>query len=168
VDAARADAINPSDLALAIFYPDYYGTLAAANLYNLEGEHFELERILQDLGTLIFAARQTGAKVGVVLLPPPVWVNESYWHYFRALGYRNLGPTDRPVLIIDRVKDYLAGLSVPTLDTLPILRAQTERVYLDNDIHLNDIGQKAVGEALAEFLVSEHIVETLENNDPAK
>jgi hypothetical protein len=163
VDAARADAINPSDLAIAIFFPDYYGTLAAAELSNLKGERFELGHVLQDLGTLIFAARRTGAKIAVVLIPPPVWVDESYQHYFRALGYRNLGPTNGPIPIIDRVKAYLAELSVPTLDTLPILRAQTKRVYLNNDVHLNDIGQKVVGVALAEFLVSKRIVEPEEN-----
>jgi hypothetical protein len=163
VDDARADAINPSDLAMAIFFPDYYGTLAAANLYDLRGEHFELEHVLRDLGTLILAARQTGAKVAVVLIPPPVWVNESYRSYFYALGYRDLGPSNGPVPVIDRVKDYLTGLSVPTLDTLPILRSQTKRVYLNNDIHLNEAGQKVVGVALAKFLASEHIVKSAEN-----
>ena len=156
VDAARADAINGWDLAFAIFDPDYYGDLAAADSRSSKGK--EVEGALRDLRTLIVAARARNAKVAVVLLPPPVWVAERYWSYFKRLGYRELGPLSGPVPLVERVKAYLSAEGVPALDVLPALRADAESTYLENDIHLNRRGHEVVGRELASFLVREGFV----------
>ena len=156
VDAARADAINGWDLAFAIFDPDYYGDLAAADSSTSKGK--EVERALGDLRTLVNAARAQNANVAVVLLPPPVWVAERYWFYFKRLGYRELGPISGPVPLVERVKAYLSAEGVPVLDVLPALRADAESTYLENDIHLNRRGHYVVGRELASFLVREGFV----------
>ena len=83
VDAARADAINGWDLAFAIFDPDYYGDLAAADPAASKDKSAS-----GDLRALITAARAQNAKVAVVLLPPPVWVAKSYWSYFSKTAAR--------------------------------------------------------------------------------
>jgi lysophospholipase L1-like esterase len=156
VDAARADAINGWDLAFAIFDPDYYGDLAAADSSTPKGK--EVEAALGDLRTLIIAARAQNAKAAVVLLPPPVWVAERYRFYFKRLGYRELGPLSGPVPLVERVKAYLSAEGVPALDVLPALRADAEATYLENDIHLNRRGHDVVGRELASFLVDKGFV----------
>jgi lysophospholipase L1-like esterase len=156
VDAARADAINGWDLAFAIFDPDYYSDLAAADSSTSKGK--EVERGLGDLRTLIIAARTQNAKVAVVLLPPPVWVAERYWFYFKRLGYRELGPSSGPVPLVERVKAFLSAEGVPALDVLPALRADAQSTYLENDIHLNRRGHEVVARELASFLVRERFV----------
>jgi lysophospholipase L1-like esterase len=157
VDAARADAINGWDLAFAIFDPDYYGDLAAADPSTSKGK--EVERALGDLRTLISAARAQNAKVAVVLLPPPVWVAERYRPYFKRLGYGELGPLSGPVPLVERVKAYLSSEGVPALDVLPALRAEADSTYLENDVHPNRRGHEVVGRELASFLVGKGLVQ---------
>jgi hypothetical protein len=156
VDAARADAINGWDLAGAIFYPNYYGDLAAAAAGTPKGQ--EVEGALKDLNAVIAAARELNAKVAVVLLPPPMWVAERYRLYFKRLGNVELGPSSGPVLLVDRVKMHLSAEGVPALDVLPALRADAESTYLENDIHLNRRGHDVVGRELSSFLVMEGLV----------
>lgn len=158
VEAARADAINGWDLAHALFDPNLYGDLAQSAPGSPKGE--DLEAALKDLGTLIVAVRERNATAAVVLLPPPVWVAPRYGRYFQRLGYGELGPVTGPVPLIERIKTTLAAQQVPTLDILPVLRAQAEPVYLDNDIHLDRHGQAAVGKELAGFLVQEGLVKS--------
>jgi lysophospholipase L1-like esterase len=157
VDAARADAINGWDLAFAMFDPDYYGDLAAADSSTSKGK--EVERALGDLRTLISAARAQNAKVAVVLLPPPVWVAERYRPYFKRLGYGELGPLSGPVPLVERVKAYLSSEGVPALDVLPALRAEADSTYLENDVHPNRRGHEVVGRELASFLVREGLLQ---------
>jgi hypothetical protein len=157
VDAARADGINGWDLAFAIFDPNYYGDLAAADPATSKGN--AVEAALGDLRTLINAARAQNAKVAVVLLPPPVWVAERYRSYFKRLGYGELGPLSGPVPLVERVKAYLSAEGVPALDVLPALRAEADSTYLENDVHLNRRGHEVVGRELASFLVREGFVE---------
>jgi hypothetical protein len=57
----------------------------------------------------------------------------------RSQGPR-IGRSNHPPLTASKLlPGYLC-----LLDALPLLRAQTERVYLDNDIHLNKVGQKMI------------------------
>jgi lysophospholipase L1-like esterase len=158
VDAARADAINPWDLLLAIFDPDYYGNLAAAAPGTPKGA--EMEGALKDLGTLIAAARAQDAKIAMVLLPPPVWVAERYRRYFKLLGNGELGPVVGSIRVVQRVKAYLAAEHVPTLDLLPALRADTAPSYLENDVRLNRHGHMVVGQELASFIMREELVKS--------
>jgi hypothetical protein len=152
VDAARADAINGWDLAFAMFDPDYYGDLAAAAGGTTKG--IEVAGAIRDLRAVIAAARERSAAVAVVLLPPPVWVAQRYWSYFKRLGYGDLGPVSGPVPVVEQVKAYLSAEGVPTLDALPALRAEPA-TYLPNDIHLDRSGHDVVGRELAGFLARE-------------
>jgi hypothetical protein len=93
-----------------------------------------------------------------VLLPPPVWVSERYWPYFKRLGYGDLGPSNGPVPLVERVKAYLSAEEVPALDVLPALRAETEPTYLENDVHLNRRGHQVIGRELASFLVRQGVL----------
>jgi GDSL-like Lipase/Acylhydrolase family len=156
VDAARADAINGWDLAFAIFDPDYYGELAAAAPSTPKGK--EVDGGLKDLNAIVTAVRENRVKVVVVLLPPPVWVSERYWPYFKRLGYGDLGPSNGPVPLVERVKAYLSAEEVPALDVLPALRAETEPTYLENDVHLNRRGHQVIGRELASFLVRQGVL----------
>jgi GDSL-like Lipase/Acylhydrolase family len=156
VDAARADAINGWDLAFAIFDPDYYGELAAAAPSTPKGK--EVDGGLKDLNAIVTAVRENRVKVVVVLLPPPVWVSERYWPYFKRLGYGDLGPSNGPVPLVERVKAYLSTEEVPALDVLPALRAETEPTYLENDVHLNRRGHQVIGRELASFLVRQGVL----------
>jgi lysophospholipase L1-like esterase len=158
LEAARADAINVWDLAIAIFYPDYYGDLAAATPGTDKGE--EVAGALRDVRALVTEARRTKAKVAVLLLPPPVWVGETYQQYFRRLGYRELGPAIGPVPLIERLKAFLSAEGVPALDVLPALRAEKEKAFLDNDVHPNRRGHEVIGAELASFLVREGLAST--------
>jgi lysophospholipase L1-like esterase len=158
LEAARADSINVWDVATAIFYPDYYGDLAAATPGTDKGE--EVMGALRDLRALITEARRTRAKVAVLLLPPPVWVGETYRQYFRRLGYRELGPTVGPVPLIERLKTFASAEGVPALDVLPALRAEREKAFLENDVHPNRRGHEVIGAELASFLVRERLAST--------
>jgi hypothetical protein len=97
-------------------------------------------------------------------LPPPVWVAERYWGYFKRLGYGELGPLSGPVPLVERVKAYLSAEGVPALDVLPSLRADAESTYLENDVHFNRRGHDVVGRELASFLVGEGFVRNPQQN----
>jgi lysophospholipase L1-like esterase len=150
VDAARADLINVWDLATAVFFPDYYGELAEADPATRQGR--EVAGGMADLDALIAECRTRNLPVVVVLLPPPPWAGERYRDYFRRLGYGALGPAEGPVPVIELLKTHLAEGGATVLDALPVLRAERERSYLENDEHLNGHGQEVVGNALAGLL----------------
>ncbi|MBI3444357.1 MAG: SGNH/GDSL hydrolase family protein [Magnetospirillum sp.] len=150
VDAARADAINGWDLAVAVTDPDYYGDLAGLEPGSKQG--IAAEASFRDLRALIARARSLGAEVAVVLLPPPVWVAERYQEHFRRLGYGRLGPVAGELALISRLKAELSGSGVTAIDPLASLRDSAADTYLPRDIHPNRLGQRKIGEAVAAFL----------------
>jgi len=152
VEAARADTINVWDLATAVFFPDYYGELAEAA--DGTGQGREVSGGIAALDALIADCRARNISPIVVLLPPPVWAEERTRDYFQRLGYRALGPVIGPVPVIERLKRHLGEQSIAVLDPLPALRAARERVYLENDEHLNGRGQAVVGGELARLIAT--------------
>lgn len=156
IDRAKADAINPWDLVGAIFSPDHFGQLA--RMESATGKDAQVEGGLKSLGVIIGECRRQGVPVMAVLLPPPVWVSSSTHAYFRDLGHRDLGSTQGPVPVIERLKAFMAERQVPVLDVLPDLRAASHDVYLAEDEHLNADGQRLVGEALVSFLTERGLV----------
>lgn len=147
---AEADAINGWDLATALFTPDYYGDLAAADPATDVGAR--ALAALADLRVLCRQIRSQGAEPRVMLIPPSPWVGSRYHDYFLRLGYGQLGPTEDSPVVVERLKAMLAEDNIPVLDLLPLLRASRQPAYLERDIHFNAHGQDVAGRALADFL----------------
>lgn len=152
VDAARADTVNVWDLATGVFFPDYYEALAEAAPGTRQGA--EVAGGIAALDALIAECRAHGAQPVIVLLPPPVWTEARTLEYFHRLGYGATGPLSGPVPVMELLKRHLAALSVPAIDPLPVLRAATEPVYLQNDEHLNGHGQMVVGAEVARQILA--------------
>jgi hypothetical protein len=152
VDASRADTINPWLLAAAVFYPDYYASLAAA-APGTEAEA-NLAGALADLAVIAEFCRERKIPVVAVLIPPPVWVSARYHDFFRRLGHGPLGPPSGKVPLIQRLHEGLEKMNVHRIDVLDDLRRASEDTYLPQDDHLNRRGHEIVGAALARWLVS--------------
>lgn len=152
VEAARADTINTWDLATGVFFPDYYEALAEVAPDTRQGA--EVAGGIAALDVLIAECRAHNAVPIVVLLPPPVWTEARTLDYFHRLGYGATGPLNGPVPVVELLKRHLAALSVPTVDPLSALRAESEPVYLQNDEHLNGHGQTVVGAEVARQILA--------------
>lgn len=151
LEAARADAINPWDLAVGVAEPGFYlDTLAMAD----ETGHSQAARDFgQDLGRLVELARRRETPLVVVLIPPSCMVNEAYHAFYTALGYR-MEPslTVGAPPLVRWIETRLAEQGVPTLDLTAALRRAQGALYLEQDIHFNAEGQRVAGLELARFL----------------
>ena len=149
VEAARGDAINVWDLAIGVFFPDYYAGVAKGN---------NLHAFTNDLGAVLTYTGERYNRVALVLIPPPVWVAERYREYFKSLGYGHLGPLVGEPQSITIVRNLAHRLNIPVLDLLPVLRQAHDEIFIPRDVHLNLRGHEIAGEALASFLSEEGLI----------
>jgi lysophospholipase L1-like esterase len=117
------------------------------------------------------ASRQAGADFTVMFLP---FKSQVYWpllersvtadELHRALEFYlkdNGRPIDVDAMRRNRLsqnamlRDLCKSAGIPFLDTTPMLQQHVElgeNVYFPDESHLNEIGQRLVGDALADFL----------------
>ena len=156
VDMARADIINGWDLAGAIFFPRRY-----LDLYEQTPGSPAVEAtdgFLDDLDYLIAFCRQREIVPVMVLLHPGFVVAQRYRTYFERLDYLLPRLDTKPYAIEVRLHRFLDERAVIHLDSLAVLREANGEIYIPNDIHLNSVGQEAVGRALFRRLESQGLI----------
>ena len=156
VRLAVSDSINSWDLASAIFHPNHY-----VNLYGVpHGSRAErnLSRMIVDLDFVISWLRERGIKPIVVLLHPSIIVHKKYQQYYKRLGYALPDPETGTTPLTARIAQYLLSQEIIFLDSLLPLRMTNGTFYIPNDTHLNSEGQRIVGKALYDLLVSYQVL----------
>jgi hypothetical protein len=97
--------------------------------------------------------RQAGARLGVVLMPARLQVDDGDYGRLREI-VRDAGGEMIRDAATTRFTDALASLDVPRLDLLPVMRAAPPGppLFFQQTAHLTPRGHEVVAEALAEFL----------------
>ena len=107
------------------------------------------------LATLQREAAARGTRLGIVLIPARLQLNDLDFSYMQASA-RAAGQELIRDAATKRFTTALAPLGVPMLDLLPVLKAQPDPagLFYKENIHLTPRGHEVVGRALAEFVGS--------------
>lgn len=109
----------------------------------------------QAFGLIAEAAAARGAQSGLVLMPARFQTDDADFGRLDAIVAGTGGRLIRHAAT-ERFAEALAPLGLPTLDLLPVLSAQPDRVglFFQRNVHLTPRGHRVVGEALTEFVRS--------------
>jgi len=153
VARARADQVNPWDLAVAVAEPRLYLDLAA--LAEASGHAAAAREFLRGLNRIAEITQRRRTELAFVLIPPSPVVGVRYHDDFARMGYA-MSPSlaEGESALVRAITDHLAARGIPCLDLTPALRASEETLFLPEDIHFDSQGQRVAGLALAEFLGS--------------
>jgi hypothetical protein len=157
VARARADQVNPWDLAVAVAEPRLYLDMLA--LDEASGHAAAAREFLEGLEGLESLARRSGTELAFVLIPPSPAVSVRYHGYFARMGYAmspELASGKNP--LVRAIEDHLGARGIRYLDLTPALRAAPGNLFLPDDIHFDSHGQRVAGLALAEFLESQGLL----------
>jgi len=112
------------------------------------------------VGTVARLARQRGAATGIVLMPARFQLDDGDYGRLAA-AVRGAGGTLVRDAATERFARALAPLGLPTIDLLPVLRAQPDPagLFFRENVHLTPRGHRVVGDALARWLEVEGLVE---------
>lgn len=106
------------------------------------------ESVIAALSRMDLLARSHGARLALVALPTS---DQAYALEATGRGF----DTSQPQAAL---QTFCGESRIPFLDLLPLLRKQAaasnRRLYLKNDIHLNDFGHARVGEFIADWFLS--------------
>jgi hypothetical protein len=157
VARARADQVNPWDVAVAVVEPRLYLDLAV--LDEASGHAASAREFLSGLDRIARIAERSRTRIAFVLIPPSPWVGIRYHADFARMGY-TMSPSlaSGESALVRVLSDHLAARGLPYLDLTPALRASRKAVSLPEDIHFDSHGQRVAGLALAEFLGSQGLL----------
>ena len=98
-------------------------------------------------------ARESGGRTAIVLMPARFQTDDADYGRLAAVVGQAGERMDRN-LATERFHEALAPLNLPTLDLLPILERQPDRIglFFQRNIHLTPRGHDVVAGALFEFL----------------
>jgi hypothetical protein len=149
-ELARADLINPWDLAFGVVRPDLYTEMLTLS----QGSAFPqaLALMLTDFDEIVAYCAAYGIVPAFVLIPPSIQVDSRYHAHFRRLGYTVPDWLVGPLPLNRALGAYFGARAIAYLDVLPSLLERAEDPFLDNDIHFNSKGQQLAGDALFAFL----------------
>ena len=107
------------------------------------------------IGTLAREAAARGTRVGLVLVPARLQLNDTDFGHLQATA-RAAGHELLRDAATARFAEALAPLGLPMLDLLPVLKAQPEPadLFFRENIHFTPRGHAVVCEALAAFVTS--------------
>jgi lysophospholipase L1-like esterase len=157
VARARADRVNPWDVAVAVVEPRLYLDLAA--LDEASGHAAAAREFLAGLDRIVEIAQRSHVPIAFVLIPPSPFVGIRYHGDFARMGY-TMSPSlaEGESAVVRAISDHLAARGLPHLDLTPALRASRKPVSLPEDIHFDSHGQRVAGLALAEFLEAQGLL----------
>ena len=149
VKLAKSDAINPWDVAMALFQPNHY-----RDLYQLSTKQavVNFQNMTNDLDFMINWIREHRMKPLVVLLHPGIIVGQKYHEYYKRLGITLPDTNSKTLPLTDQIISFLKQKNILFVDSLPALRQEEGNLYIPNDIHLNSEGQRVVGRLLFDLL----------------
>lgn len=153
LELAKADAINPWDVAIALYDPGVYRKLASPAGLPIAEDYDTLARAIIDLNNRCL---EMDIKCLFVAIPVAPWVSREAQSYFIKLQYDVAGLEKAYPSGLKSFLQKLTSSGVTTLDLLPPLReaAANKNLFISNDTHLNIMGQKIAGIALAEKLIA--------------
>lgn len=143
---ARSERVNPWDLAFAIVRPTRYADVTLQR-EGTDGPR-ALERFLADLEAFHTACSAI-ARCAYVVIPAPPQVHARFADYLLRTGYEL--PTevvgDSPLMVA--LRGFLRGHGMPFVDLVEVLATHADDdLFLPDDVHLNDHGQKLAGDAV--------------------
>jgi hypothetical protein len=152
-DTILADALafrsNPFNVAEAVLDPDGLRHNLMLDTPRLEQGWTALESALGELNRQV---QESGATLALVCIPAAVQVDSTYW-WLKNLGVRLDDRVLRDTVFQDRLATFAQRESIPMLDLLPVMRANSHhRVYFEQDGHWTAAGHYAAARAIAEWL----------------
>jgi hypothetical protein len=113
-------------------------------------------------GTIARRAEELGARAGVILFPARFQTDDGDYGRLNDIVHRAGGVLVRNAATV-RFREALAPLGLPTIDLLPLLEAQPDRIglFYQRTIHLTPRGHEVVAGALFDFLMTSGLVRQL-------
>ena len=125
IKLARSDAINPWDVAMALFEPNHY-----RDLYQLSTKKSveNLQNMMTDLDFMINWMRGHGMKPIVVLLHPGIIVGKRYHEYYKLLMITLPDTNSKMLPLTDQIINFLKQDDTLFVDTLSALRKEKDNL----------------------------------------
>lgn len=104
-------------------------------------------------GLIASEAAARHARTALILMPARFQTDDADYERLREVVTAGGGTLERDAAT-DRFRDAIAPLGLPTLDLLPVLRAEPNRaeLFFQRNVHLTPRGHWVVGNALARFV----------------
>ena len=155
IRSAQNDAINPYDLFLAIYNKNFYVDLANLNNDQIVNDYNKFKKKLLKLNN---DCKKIVKNCIFILIPPSTWIDKKYFNYYKELGYN----VDEKIIIknnlINNLEKFLNIKNIIFINPINALKNHKENLFIRNDTHLNDYGQKILGDYISknlEFLFDE-------------
>lgn len=147
VKSAQNDTINPYDLFLAIYNPNFYVDLANLNNSQVLDDYKNFKKNLIYLNN---SCKDISKNCIFILIPPSTWIDKKYFNYYKELGYK----VDEKIIIknnlINDLEYFLNVNKIMFINPLIALKNHNKYLFIQNDTHLNDYGQKVLGDYLSD------------------
>ncbi len=149
ITSAQSDTINPYDLFLAIYNKNFYVDLANLDNTKVLGDY---NKFKQNLLSLNNSCNDISKNCIFILIPPSAWIDKKYFSYYQELGYK----MDEKIIIknnlIDDLENFLNINKIVFLNPLITFKNDNKYLFIPNDTHLNDYGQKILGDYISKNL----------------
>ncbi|MEM9380949.1 MAG: hypothetical protein AAGB93_13440 [Planctomycetota bacterium] len=153
IELGRSGRMNPWLLDLASKRPKHL-----LDNVLVEGEENEAawERVAAEFRAMKALCDGRGIPMAVVVFPRSIQIARWRFAFFGRLGFELDDRTLESTRPQDLMKALCAAQGIPVLDVLPHLRANAdEDLYIENDDHLNAVGNRLVADVLEPFLVEQ-------------
>lgn len=149
IKSAQNDTINPYDLFLAIYNKNFYVDLANLNNVQIVNDYDKFKKKLLYLNN---SCKDISKNCIFVLIPPSPWIDKKYFNYYKELGYK----VDEKITIknnlIKDLENFLNIKEIAFINPLNTLKNNNKNLFIRNDTHLNDYGQKILGDFISKNL----------------
>jgi len=163
---ARVAAIDPATLDMALNWQiNPYLVAGSVRYPNILARHIEMNNttienpsgrmMLREMRDL---ARQSGAELKLVSIPPGYTVDRTMWPALRKMGYRMSEALLHERRLSESLAHFATQLDVDYLDLFPILKEAEEQPYCSWDPHLTPYGNELVARAVADWILGEQVL----------
>ena len=150
IELASQHEINPSLLELAIQHPRY---LLDNVLMDSDANMEAWMTIEETLDRIHALCQRLGAELLIVVFPRSIQIDDSHFAFFSDLGFELDEQTLASTRPQNLLEEYCQSRELSCLDLLPPFRARTgEDLYRINDDHLNELGNEAAAQGIAEWI----------------
>lgn len=153
----RLNALNPYLSKLAKEYPD----LMKNNLFirgdDFAGAWIEFEGIIRAMSVY---AKSKGLVLVLTEVPDCSQVHAHHKEFYRSLGFNTWAKDENIDYFQNRLKNIAAENDILFMEVLPDFRRHNEDLlYYDNDVHMNQEGNKLFAKLLFRFLKNNNLVQ---------
>jgi hypothetical protein len=153
IEEAKAGKVNPWIVDLGVTHPDYFRDEL---LIRSDCAKRAWQNVTQVLDSILAEAARLEASVFPVIFPHTLQVSRAHYALYRAWKLNiddEMLKTDRPQELL---RDYFHAHGIEPLDLLDAFRADTGRMYWEQDEHMNPHGERVAATLIAQGILKRY------------